>query len=224
VQTIRHIVWDWNGTILDDIGACVGTINRMLGKRSLKLLDADRYRDVFGFPVRNCYIALGFDLDREDWDAVTREFHANYAEESRAVGLRPGVRAMLDRLTGCGMPMSILSASPRSLLESDLGRFGMRGMFHHVYGLGDLYATSKMSLGRCLLNDIREPPDTVLLVGDTVHDHEVAHELGWQCVLVGGGHQSDVKLRHRGCTFFTDITGLGPWLESALSGGIVSGG
>lgn len=216
MHKVRHIVWDWNGTLLDDIGACVGTINRMLRKRSLQPLDADRYREVFGFPVRNCYVILGFDLEREDWGAVAREFHANYAEESRAAGLRPGAAAIVSRFHRNGVPMSILSASPRDLLDAELARFGMRGMFRHVYGLGDLYASSKMDLGRSLLRDIGEPAENVVLVGDTTHDHEVASELGWQCVLVGGGHQSDAKLRRCGCRFFADTMALTDWLEGAV--------
>lgn len=216
MTSVRHIVWDWNGTLLDDIGACVETINRMLGKRRLPLLDAVRYREIFGFPVRDCYLVLGFDLDSEDWDAVAREFHAQYAESSRHATLRPGTTALIDRIGTRGIPMSILSASPSDLLEVELCRFGMRDRFRHVYGLGDLYASSKMELGRRLLNEMGSTADTVLLVGDTTHDHEVARELGWQCVLVGGGHQSEEKLMRCGCTVLTDTGELANWMERTV--------
>jgi phosphoglycolate phosphatase len=224
MDAIRHIVWDWNGTLLDDIGACVETINRMLHRRALPLLDAVRYRDVFGFPVRDCYIALGFDLDREDWDAVAREFHADYADASRTAGLRPGTVAMLDRFRRHGVPMSILSASPSDLLEAELLRFRMRDMFRHVYGLGDLYASSKMALGRRLVENLGMPVGNVLLVGDTIHDHEVARELGWQCVLVGGGHQSVEKLKRLGRRVFRDTVALTEWLEPAVCAPAVNRG
>jgi phosphoglycolate phosphatase len=216
MDAIRHIVWDWNGTLLDDIGACVETINRMLRRRTLPLLDANRYREIFGFPVRDCYLVLGFDLEREDWDAVAREFHANYAEASQSAGLRPGTVAALERFRRYGVPMSILSASPRDLLDAELLRFHMRDTFQHVYGLGDIYASSKIELGRLLLDDIRFPPGNILLVGDTTHDHAVARELGWQCVLVGGGHQSEEKLRRCDCPVLTDTVALAEWMEQAV--------
>jgi phosphoglycolate phosphatase len=216
MDVIRHIVWDWNGTLLDDIEACVETINRMLRRRSLPLINADRYREVFGFPVRDCYIILGFDLEREDWDAVAREFHVNYADASSSAGLRQGAVAMLDILRRHDVPMSILSASPYVLLETELLRFHMRDMFRHVYGLEDLYASSKMGLGRRLLDTLQLPAGNVLLVGDTTHDHEVAHELGWQCVLLGGGHQSGEKLRRCGRRFFADTGALTEWLEPTV--------
>jgi len=92
-HTQQHVIWDWNGTLLDDLNACVETINRMLSKRSLPILNAARYQEVFGFPVKNCYHTLGFDLEHEDWDDVSLEFHAIYAETSVSSELRQIGRA-----------------------------------------------------------------------------------------------------------------------------------
>jgi phosphoglycolate phosphatase len=217
---ISHIVWDWNGTLLDDIGACVETINRMLLRRSLPALDTARYREVFGFPVRNCYLVLGFDLEREDWDAVAREFHDHYAEVSTDVGLRSGAEPVLRRLHENGTPMSILSACEVELLDRMMWRCGVQTLFDRVYGLTDRYAHSKLDLARRLLADLRLPADAILMVGDTTHDYEVSAELGFQCVLVAGGHQSEERLNRCGCRVLSGPDRLADWLPHA---GLVSG-
>ena len=58
----KHIIWDWNGTLLDDTWLCVEGINQALIKRNLTPISEDRYREVFTFPVRDYYKKLGFDL------------------------------------------------------------------------------------------------------------------------------------------------------------------
>lgn len=214
---VSHIAWDWNGTLLDDTGACVETINRMLRRRDLPVLDETKYREIFGFPVRNCYLVLGFDLEREDWDAVAREFHDHYAEVSIDVGLRPGAEPVLRGLRENGTPMSILSACETRLLESMLGRCGVHRLFDRVYGLSDRYAHSKLDLARRLLADLRLPPEAILMIGDTTHDYEVAAELGFQCVLVAGGHQSEERLRRCGCRVLSGPDRLGDWFPRAAT-------
>ena len=68
------IIWDWNGTLLDDAEMCLEAINIMLKKRNLPELSMERYRDVFTFPVIEYYREVGFDFTLEAWDPVATEF------------------------------------------------------------------------------------------------------------------------------------------------------
>ena len=194
MEDIRHIVWDWNGTLLDDVAACVEAINRMIAVRGLRPLDETRYRDLFQFPVRNYYAELGFDLEREDWDAMAREFHAHYHDTAGSTRLRDGVTDVLQAFRDRGVAMSILSACEITILRNMLAARGIAHFFQHVRGLADLHAASKLELGRRLLADLALRPEQVLLIGDTTHDHDVAEALGCRCLLVAGGHQSAERL------------------------------
>ncbi len=212
----RHIVWDWNGTLLDDVAACVDAINAMIRRRGLRPLTHDHYRRIFQFPVKSYYVGLGFDLEDEDWDAIAREFHANYDCTSREAGLRTGVQELLRELRTGGVPMSILSASEEGILENMLQARGIASFFEHVYGLSDLYAASKLELGHALLDALPAAPADVLLIGDTTHDHEVAAAMGCRCWLLAGGHQAPERLRECGCPTFEDLATL----ADALRGGL----
>jgi hypothetical protein len=107
----KHLIWDWNGTLLDDAAACVAAINTLLARRRLPQVSRQQYLDVFDFPVRNYYLQLGFDFAREDWDRLTEEYHAEYAETSRQSPLRAGTQAALAALQAAGLSLSVLSAS-----------------------------------------------------------------------------------------------------------------
>lgn len=204
-KKISHIVWDWNGTLLDDVDACITAINRMLSRRNLKQIGRERYRSTFSFPVQDYYRKLGFNLENEDWDLMAREFHSDYDGAARAARLRPDAIATLNHIRSVGTPMSVLSASEISILTRMLERTRIDKYFTNVHGLSDLYAESKLALGHSLMNQLSIDPATVLLVGDTVHDYEVACELACRCILVAGGHQSEPRLKACACTMVDSL-------------------
>ena len=53
MERTKHVIWDWNGTLLDDAVLCVEVMNVVLARRKLPPLTAERYADRFRFPVRH---------------------------------------------------------------------------------------------------------------------------------------------------------------------------
>jgi phosphoglycolate phosphatase len=198
-RELTTLVWDWNGTLLDDVHACVEAINVMLAERGLATVDIVRYRDAFRFPVREYYRRIGFDLTREDWDAVCSRYHNLYAAASKASPLRPGTVEALRLLGGEGYDMFVLSASELSILTRAVAERGVTDFFAGMYGLSNLHAHSKAGLGIELMSGRNHGPGSVLLIGDTTHDWEVAREMGCDCVLMTGGHESEERLLKCGC-------------------------
>jgi len=193
------LVWDWNGTLLDDVRACIEAINVMLAERGLPAVDIVRYREAFRFPVREYYREIGFDLEREDWDAVCERYHGLYAATSRSSPLRPGTIEALRALSRRGFDMFVLSASELSILNRMAAERGVTDFFAGMYGLSNLHAHSKAGLGIELMSGRSPGSGSVLLIGDTTHDWETAREMGCDCVLMTGGHESDERLMKCGC-------------------------
>jgi len=210
-RQIRHVIWDWNGTLLDDAQAGVNAVNGMLRARGLPLLDVARYRDIFGFPVRHFYEAVGFQLEREDWDAMAREFHDLFLAEPDLRLHREATNA-LQHFSAAGIGQSILSASEQTILERMLTAFGVQHHFAHICGVNNLYGHSKLDLGRALLARIEVPCPQILLIGDSLHDHEVAEALGVRCLLISQGHQSHARLAQCGAPVLHCLSDLHDWL------------
>ena len=191
-----QIVWDWNGTLLDDAQACINAINALLHERNLPLLDRERYRASFGFPVRDFYRTLGIDVDDQTWDELTVAFHEHYQREPVAIAAH--ARQTLNWLQTHSIPQSILSACEQSLLNRQVAAHGLAGYFRHVQGTDNLDGRSKIAVGQTLiarLESDRRPP---VLIGDTLHDVDVAAALGCDCLLVANGHQSRARLEQAG--------------------------
>lgn len=209
-----HVVWDWNGTLQDDVQAAVNGINVLLEQRRLPKVDVGRHRETFGFPVKDYYRALGFRLEEEDWDAMAREFHAHFLSD-RSPLLRPAARPTLEAFRSRGIGMSLLSASEASILERLLAAHGIRGFFAQVRGLDNLHARSKLEIGRDLVASLGAPADRVWFVGDTDHDWEVAQAIGSPCLLLADGYQSRRRLLRCGCPVLDSLDDVLPFFGFA---------
>ena len=212
LKTYKNVVWDWNGTLLDDLAASVATLNRMLAARSLPAVTADDYRERFGFPVRPYYEALGFDFSRDSWHAISVEYVDIYRELARNAALAAGIIDLLPAIQRAGIRQYALSALKEELLESALERFGIRHFFDGACGVDNIHADGKLARGREMLEQYPIRPGETLLIGDTLHDAEVATALGLDARLYSGGHNSANRLLPK-APVVHDMTALLPELR-----------
>lgn len=193
----KNIVWDWNGTLLNDAEIGHATLCRMLEKRDLKSITLQEYKDWFGFPIKDFYEAIGFDFNRDDWHEVSMDFVNIYNSLAGGVALNEGVREVLESLRISGVKQYILSALQEDELRQMVVDFGIEECFEQVCGLDNIYANSKVKRGEEMLRLYPIIPEDTLMIGDTLHDAEVADSLGFDCVLFGGGHNSEQRLREK---------------------------
>ena len=203
-----HIIWDWNGTLLDDAWLCVEVLNRILTANGMKTTTLPEYQENFDFPVMNYYMKLGFDFSVTGFDKIAMQYIRDYESQLGRCRLRDGAVGIIEKFRAGGFGQSVLSASQSDSLKSALGAFGLRGFFDDVAGLDDYYAHSKVDVGKKLLNDIDASPEKILLIGDTTHDYEVSQQMGIDCVLLPAGHQSKRRLQDCGakvCESFKEL-------------------
>ena len=196
----RHMIWDWNGTLVDDAWLCVEIVNELLARRGLAPTTPCKYSEVFGFPLRTYYQRVGFDLEREDFAAMGDEFNFLYSQRLYESRLRKGAREVLYALGRNGIEQSLLSASNEIDLEEMVAHYGVRSHFVSVAGVDNGLGEGKIERGHRHLAALNYRADEVLLVGDTLHDIEVAAALGVHCVLLPSGHQSRRRLELGECT------------------------
>ena len=191
------IIWDWNGTLLDDVEVMIASDNRVFERRGLRRITLEEYRHLFRHPVADFYAELGITGDA--FRQVSREWLEEYTVASKQCGLRGDAADTLRCFHAAGFRQALISASPAKTLHEQVARYPeLNGMLDDVLGLGDIYAASKVTLaGDYLRSKGIHPADTVFL-GDTTHDAEVAQAAGCRCLLISGGHQEDAALHATG--------------------------
>lgn len=191
------ILWDFNGTILSDMEIGIESVNVLLLERGKKPLSGiDEYRTVFGFPIYEYYERIGFDFSVEPYDVVAPLWVAEYMKRMPQSKIFDDVFSVSENLRAAGLRQTILSASDLDMLRGQLEYFGISELFDGVLGLDNIKAESKVGIA---MGWKRENPDSVsLIIGDTVHDAQVARECGFDCILVARGHQAKDTLVQTG--------------------------
>ena len=195
----KAIIWDYNGTLLDDVSIGLQSINRMLKKRELPLLTTESYRDVFTFPVKNYYKLVGFDFEQEDWDKTANEFISHYTSLLPQTNVFPEAVKLLAHFQRLGKKQFILSAMEQNMLAKSADSENITEYFEEISGIDNVYANSKINNGIELIKKHQLNPKDICFLGDTTHDFDVAKELGCDCILIAAGHQSHEKLLQTGC-------------------------
>lgn len=194
----KNIVWDWNGTLLNDVEAGVNTLNDMLDRRGMQVLTAQEYKDCFGFPVVDFYREVGFDFNRVSMHELSIDFVDTYAVYAGELDLNPQVTEVLEEVQQAGVKQYVLSALREDLLQGMILSFDIAQRFTQVCGSDNIYANEKVERGERMVEAYGIRPEETLMIGDTLHDAEVAEALGFHCVLYAGGHNSEWRLRERG--------------------------
>ena len=195
---IEVILWDWNGTLLDDGWYGLSVINGMLRKRGLREPTPEEHGKLFDFPVQRYYERLGFDFSREPFEVISTEFVDTYYSGVNACSLREGTVETLESIRETGLRQCILSACRQDHLERFIQHYNLEKYFDELLGIDSIHAPGKTGRGCEWIRESGLDPARVLLIGDTMHDAEVAAEMGIECWLIEGGHHPRHRLEETG--------------------------
>lgn len=193
-----HVIWDWNGTLVDDLDATLRIFVEMSASYGMRIPSKEEYRSTFGFPVKNFYVQMGMDEEKFDFEKISEYFGRAYAETRKTCRLQNGAMRNLEHLKRLGVRQSVLSAYEMSALREAVGEMGLGGFFEEISGLSDMLAASKAELGKRHIEKLNLEKSKTLMVGDTLHDAEVSRAMGVDCVLLSCGHHAPKRLKNAG--------------------------
>ena len=195
---IKNVVWDWNGTIVDDSFLFVETMNSVLSDYSLPQISLRDYRKSFCFPIQKYWASLGFVFNKKQFDEMNHSFIGRYKKKMFVPLLHKNILCVLKKLQKETINQFVVSASENSLLLDSVEHYGLGGFFSSVWGVDNLNALGKESLAKELVSSANINPHETLLVGDTSLDYRVACSVGFSPLLVSFGHFSRSRLLKTG--------------------------
>ncbi|MBQ7669525.1 MAG: HAD family hydrolase [Clostridia bacterium] len=205
------IIWDFNGTISDDVQIGIDAANVVLSRRGMKTIDSfEEYRKIFCFPIIKYYERLGFDFSVEPYEIPANEWTAEYIKRESNMKLTKGCLEALKAIKKSGVTQIIISSSEITMLRRELKILGVDRFFSEILGKPDNYAYGKVEMAK---EWAKGKDYTALFIGDSVHDLETAVALGTDCVLYSGGHDSIEHLESCGVPVIDDLSLIPEYLN-----------
>ena len=228
---IRHIVWDWNGTLFNDQELVLAATNASLAAVGVnQAITNERYKDLYHRPMEDFYAALiGFPIPAAQWPLLDAAFAEHYLSHMRDCGLASDALTAMDAWSSYTQPSytqpsytSSDTQSPRtqSLLSmfghDDLlrltGEFELHGWFGRIdgrpedpdFGPKAKYLVKHLEHLRGEQPDLA--PDQIGLIGDCADDAYAAFHVGATAVLYTGGSSSRAVLEKVGVPVVDTLT------------------
>lgn len=199
-----HIIWDWNGTLLNDIGASLASVNDMLDLRGMEHINAEFYKECICTPIKGFYDRV-FDMDKEDYSVIIKQYNEGYLYHLKDCHLTDGAYEALEYFKSQGVKQVIVSSSNNEQLLNNAEKYGVTDYFDAILGAGDFFAGSKIERAAEYLQKSGAEKGKILVVGDLVHDAEMAAELGADCVLLTSGHEHPDRLKAANVPLIDDL-------------------
>ena len=217
-KVYTDIIWDWNGTLFNDIDLCAEIMNILLTQEALPNISIKKYKEIFTFPVIEYYKIAGHTFERNSFEVLGKQFMVENERRKAKCGLFDGVGALLGKIKSSNVRQHLLSAYEQNSLNNIINHYQINSYFTNIVGLDNIYASGKSHLAHLLLEKIRSngSDEKILLIGDTIHDYEVAKEINSDCILLSHGHQDEERLLKLGIPVAKDFSDLEILLKDYL--------
>ncbi|MEE1125015.1 MAG: HAD family hydrolase [Acutalibacteraceae bacterium] len=191
------VVWDWNGTIVDDVSASLLSVNDMLIKRNLPTITIQQYHQYLDTPIYKFYEHI-FDLSKITFDVIQSEFNSGYNKHISDNPLNSGAIAIMKMLKQSNIKQVIVSSSNQEIVQKGAEKLGVAEYMDYISGSSDNFVGSKVERAIGVISKITTNYSNVVVIGDTLHDCQLANEIGADCILLSTGHQSKADLQTTG--------------------------
>lgn len=191
----KHIFWDFNGTIIDDVRNALSCVNDMLGRKGRKPIDITEYYDYVDTPIINFYYRI---LPPEEviFSEISEQYHSDYARHLDETALAAGAEKLLKELKENGANQYIITSNYIGETLELIKKFGVYEYFDEILGADNTLAESKIERAKAFFEARGINRNEAIFIGDTLHDLETANALGIDCVLVAFGHQGSKLLNN----------------------------
>jgi phosphoglycolate phosphatase-like HAD superfamily hydrolase len=203
-----HVVWDWNGTLLDDLDQVIAAVNATLGELGKSPISVATYGAHYQRPVRRFYESLlGRAVPDDEWNLIDRLFHDAYRSQLPDVSLAPDATKALQAVDAAGHTQSLLSMLLHDDLVNMASAFGVDRFMRRVDGLRGVRGVQKQASLEDHIEALGVPKKGVVIIGDALDDIAAARAAGTRCVMYDRGTFPREQIRQAGVPTSSSLMG-----------------
>jgi phosphoglycolate phosphatase-like HAD superfamily hydrolase/8-oxo-dGTP pyrophosphatase MutT (NUDIX family) len=182
----KNLIFDWSGTLVDDMSPVIEATNVVLGKYGIAPYDREGFRRSFRLPYHEFYEEL---LPGVALTELEAHFRPAFDGATSLVTVLPHAREKLEWAKQRGMRLFVLTSMDPTAFARQLNEFEMKDFFEETYsGVID-----KRELIAHILEKHSLHKDETAFIGDMTHDIETARHGGISSIAVlTGYHHAEV--------------------------------
>lgn len=208
MKEYKVIIWDFNGTLIDDVNAALSSVNDMLKRRNLPEITMQQYASYVDTPIIKFYEHIFDDLYSMDFGEIALEFNAGYDKHLPQKAVMANAEEVLEYFNSKGKLQTVISATHIDKVTKRLEEFGLSGYFDKILAHNNLIAEDKTHLAVKYFAEKQIKPEEAVVIGDCVADYKMAQAIGADCILTTQGHQSRVEFAQTSAIIIDSLSEL----------------
>jgi phosphoglycolate phosphatase len=214
----RHfdlVVFDWDGTIVDSADHIVGSIQAAAIDLSLPVPSDQQARYIIGLGLSDAMSLLFPGLASQRYGDVSARYSHHFLAANHHIRPFPGAAEMLQKLNDDGYVVGIATGKSRKGLARSLQETGLARFFHVTRCADEGFAKPHPGMLQYLMDEVVAHPSRTLMIGDTTHDVNMAHNAGTPAIAVSyGAHPKEDLLALSPLACVDTVTELAEWLSA----------
>jgi len=207
------LVFDWDGTLIDSAGAIVWCIQSACRDLGLPVPDDARASHVIGLGLQDALAYAIPGLAPTEYGRVVERYRHHFLARDPQIPLFPGTQAMLAGLRRRGHVLAIATGKSRAGLARALANTGLRALFASSRCADQCTPKPAPDMLLELMAELGTSDANTLMIGDTVHDLQMAARAGVPAVAVSYGAHAKADLdAHAPLACLESLDDLALWL------------
>ena len=209
------IVFDWDGTIMDSTGLIAECIQLAAKDCGLPIPSTEAAKSIIGLGIHESTLRLFPDLDHGAQSAFALAYRKRFVPRDHEAPLYDGIRELLTGLENPARFLAVATGKRRFGLERAFEHTGLKSTFHFSRCADEGFSKPHPDMLLKLMDFTAVSPERTLMIGDTIHDLELASNANVAAIAVTYGAHSAELLKTRPSVHMVDsVYELARWLNT----------
>jgi len=207
------VVFDWDGTLFDSTALIVHSIQAACRDLGLPVPDEERASWVIGLSLHGAMAHAVPTITKEQIPRMVERYRFHYLARQHDLTLFPGVLEMLHALKQRNHWLAVATGKSRAGLDDALHAVELKGLFDGTRTADETRSKPDPQMLLELMRQFGVEPGRTLMIGDTIHDLQLAANAGTPSVAVTyGAHQASEFAAHSPLVVARTVAELAEWL------------
>ena len=208
------IIFDWDGTLSDSVGLITDLMIQSFLLHNVSPPSRMEVADILGIKLSEAFKILLKEKDQNVSELILNSYIDLYNENLNKVKLFDGVELGIKELHRYGYKIAIATGGGRNYLDSCLAQTSIKDFINVTKTSDDCFSKPHPQMCNEILNELIIEPEKSIVIGDSIHDLQMAKNAGISSLAVTyGAHKQDSLSIYDALDYMDDANMVFDWIR-----------